>query len=250
MGYSGYGEPTLGPTTRVRARAWSRKPPSAVGGGLQLERRLHRFNRSPYSSNQPVLAAASAVKMEAGRVQGPRALGKDVDPGGHSRQMHVTASGLQPLVEFICARVAAVHRCFDASLKDTFAEAPATRDESCCNTVISRPHKGHEQSLEPWRVLVAIGGIPGSGKSTLAVRLQAALNATARSMFCKCLLPGLSEPTLEMNSHEMPNAPVSSHPVGIVSIDGFHFTRAELDQWVYKLVVVLRTNSAIHIAPA
>ncbi|AEO63535.1 uncharacterized protein THITE_2108929 [Thermothielavioides terrestris NRRL 8126] len=56
------------------------------------------------------------------------------------------------------------------------------------------------------RFLIGIGGIPGSGKTTLSKRLTAALNARHAAQF-----PG-------------------SPPVAIfVPMDGFHYTRAQLD---------------------
>lgn len=182
------------------------------------------------------MARLSAFGMEAGRTQGPSPLGHAQEPFNQPDVKRVLASDLTPLVEFIASRVTAVHRCNRFASTKTGAETSATRRERepRCTIDGNEASEELEQITEPWRVLVAIGGIPGSGKSTLAARLQAALNAEAKTRFCECLL-ATPKGQVRKTSPRIPNlsdVEETPEPVGIVTLDGFHLTRAELDRSV------------------
>ncbi|CDI85663.1 Predicted panthothenate kinase/uridine kinase-related protein, related [Eimeria praecox] len=144
------------------------------------------------------------------------------------------ASDFEPLVEFLAARILKAHQHHCPFSPET----AATNDSLVCQqssqpldvNVLSR---GADQAAHPWRILVGIGGIPGSGKSTLAVRLQAALNAVSRSLFCPCLRPTQTEIKLQSDHKEftLEDTVAPTMAVALVGMDGFHLTRAELDKF-------------------
>ncbi|GAB1315120.1 hypothetical protein MFIFM68171_05330 [Madurella fahalii] len=74
------------------------------------------------------------------------------------------------------------------------------------NRLVDKAWNTFLETPENERLLIAIGGIPGSGKTTLSKRLTAALNARHASLF--------------------PDRPTIA---AFVPMDGYHYTRAQLD---------------------
>lgn len=185
--------------------------------------------------------------MEASRGHGQNVGGSAPEPSrfleSRSEMLCVQGSDLEPLVEFLTSRVARLHHCCLHATKKATADTSSGAGVHQPSRTASEigETQGMKRPAGNWRTLVAIGGIPGSGKSTIAARLQAALNARAKSHFCECLLkkPRTQQP---LSPHSHPTDAAGSfrdpEPVGLVGLDGFHYTRAELDQWASNCVPV------------
>ncbi|KAL8451611.1 hypothetical protein Emag_002654 [Eimeria magna] len=160
----------------------------------------------------------------------PGAMRRADRPPAHKPVARIPASNLPSLVEFVASRVAEAHQFTCCIPQESTARTSAVHahvKSSCsCNKA-----GGGTDGRKPWRVLVAIGGIAGSGKSTLAARLQAALNAEASMRFCECLLGSLRSQDATGKSREEFSSAPAPEPVTAIGIDGFHLTRAELDQF-------------------
>ncbi|KAL8272308.1 hypothetical protein Esti_003762 [Eimeria stiedai] len=148
----------------------------------------------------------------------------------HTPVARIPASDLSSLAEFIASRVDAAHRCTCCVPREAAAKTPAIHAHVESNCSCDKTG-GRTEGRQPWRVLVAIGGISGSGKSTLTARLQAALNAEASMWFCECLLGSTITRDASGKSQDGFLTPEASEPVTAIGIDGFHLTRAELDKF-------------------
>ncbi|KAL8436086.1 hypothetical protein Efla_002076 [Eimeria flavescens] len=146
----------------------------------------------------------------------------------------ILGSDLFSLADFIAVRVAAAHQHHCCVSREQPAKAWEADEDHALSVADDERQTAcdFKQRTEPWRILVAIGGIPGSGKSTLAARLRAALNASAASRFCECLLLPPKRNNANGKSHNRNVSSEASDPVAVVGMDGFHLTRAELNKWV------------------
>ncbi|CDJ36164.1 DEHA2C11396p, related [Eimeria mitis] len=161
-------------------------------------------------------------------------LGAARDAHTQAKVSRFAASDLDSLVKFLVCRILEAHR---RSCR-LFRGNGRTNGSSMLHQLpqpveVNETSEKEMQAPHPWRVLVGIGGIPGSGKSTMAGRLQAALNGVSKSQFCQCLLPVEPETDVHTSQQELKQENMARSPVAVavVGMDGFHLTRAQLDEF-------------------